>query len=78
MPLTPAKEERGAIVLIGKDAIGKKMHYMLPISKIPLISSISGFMDMIRVYTISESRAKVEKAVKKVLGMESWYEKVSM
>ncbi|MEE8133175.1 MAG: HD domain-containing protein [Nitrososphaerales archaeon] len=78
MPLTPTKEERGAIVLIGKDAIGKKMHYMLPISKIPLISSISGFMDMIRVYTISESRAKVEKAVKKVLGMESWYEKVSM
>lgn len=78
MPLTPAKEERDAIVLIGKDALGKKMHYMLPISEIPLISSISGFMDMIRVYTISESRAKVEKAVKKVLGMESWYEKVSM
>lgn len=80
VPLTPTKEELSAIVLIGKDANGKKIHYTLPISEIPLISSISGFMDMIRVYTTSESRAKVEKAVKKVLGtgMESWYEKVSM
>lgn len=80
VPLTPTKEALDAIVLIGKDAQGKKIHYTLPISEIPLISSISGFMDMIRVYTTSESRAKVEKAVKKVLGtsMESWYEKVSM
>ncbi len=80
VPLTPTKEELSAIVLIGKDANGKKIHYTLQISEIPLISSISGFMDMIRVYTTSENRAKVEKAVKKVLGtgMESWYEKVSM
>lgn len=80
VPLTPTKEELDAIVLIGKEAGGKKIHYTLPISEIPLISSISGFMDMIRVYTSSESRANVEKAVKKVLGtgVESWYEKVSM
>jgi HD superfamily phosphohydrolase len=80
VPLTPAKEELSAIVLIGKDANGKKTQYTLPIREIPLISSISGFMDMIRVYTTTESRAKVEKAVKKVLGtgVESWYEKVSM
>lgn len=80
VPLTPAKEELSAIVLIGKDADGKKTQYTLPIREIPLISSISGFMDMIRVYTTTESRAKVEKAVKKVLGtgVESWYEKVSM
>jgi len=80
VPLTPTKEALNAIVLIGKDARGKKIHYTLPISEIPLISSISGFMDMIRVYTTSESRTKVERAVKKVLGtsMESWYEKVSM
>lgn len=80
VPLTPTKEEPSAIVLIGKEAGGKKVHYTLPISEIPLISSISGFMDMIRVYTTPENRGKVEKAVKKVLdtGMESWYEKVSM
>jgi hypothetical protein len=56
------------------------VHYTLPISEIPLISSISGFMDMIRVYTTRENREKVEKAVKKVLGgeVESWYEKVAM
>lgn len=79
VPLTPTKEELSEIVLIGK-AGGKKVHYTLPISEIPLISSISGFMDMIRVYTTSKSRVRVEKAVKKVLGsgLESWYEKVSM
>ena len=80
VPLTPTKEELNAIVLIGKNINGKKIHHTLPISEIPLISSISGFMDMIRVYTTIESRTKVEKAGKKVLGtgMESWYEKVSM
>ncbi|MFQ5940448.1 MAG: HD domain-containing protein [Nitrososphaerales archaeon] len=80
VPLTPTKEEPNAIVLVSKDSNGKKIHYTLPISEIPLISSISGFMDMIRVYTTSESRTRVEKAVKKVLGTgtESWYEKVSM
>jgi len=80
VPLTPTKQELSSIILVGKDAGGKKVHYTLPISEIPLISSISGFMDMIRVYTTSKSRSSVEKAVKKVLGgeVESWYEKVSM
>jgi hypothetical protein len=80
VPLTPTKEELSSILLIGKGAKGEKIHYTLPVSEIPLINSISGFMDMIRVYTTSESRTKVERAVKKVLGtgMESWYEKVSM
>ncbi|MGH9877562.1 MAG: HD domain-containing protein, partial [Nitrososphaerales archaeon] len=79
VPLTPTKEELSSIILVGKDS-GKKVHYTLPISEIPLISSISGFMDMIRVYTTRENREKVEKAVKKVLGgeVESWYEKVAM
>jgi len=79
VPLTPTKEELSSIILVGKDS-GKKTHYTLPISEIPLISSISGFMDMIRVYTTRENREKVEKAVKKVLGgeVESWYEKVAM
>jgi hypothetical protein len=79
VPLTPTKEELSSITLVGKDS-GRKVHYTLPISEIPLISSISGFMDMIRVYTTRENREKVEKAVKKVLGgeVESWYEKVAM
>jgi len=79
VPLTPTKEELSSIILVGKDS-GKKVHYTLPISEIPLISSISGFMDMIRVYTTRENREKVGRAVKKVLGgeVESWYEKVAM
>ncbi|MFQ5969006.1 MAG: HD domain-containing protein [Nitrososphaerales archaeon] len=80
VPLTPAKQQLSSIVLVGKDSEGKKVHYTLSINDIPVISSISGFMDMIRVYTTSESRTKVERSVKKVLGagVESWYQKVSM
>ena len=80
VPLTPTKEEPDVVVLVAKDVNGKKINHLLPINEIPLISSISGFMDMIRVYTTNESRVKVEEEVKKVLGtgMESWYEKVSM
>jgi hypothetical protein len=79
VPLTPMKEELRSITLVGKD-LSKRVHFTLPISEIPLISSISGFMDMIRVYTTAEGRRSVEKAVKKVLGgeVESWYEKVAM
>jgi hypothetical protein len=40
----------------------------IPVSKLPLIESISGFFDMLRVYTTAESREKVERSVKKVLG----------
>jgi hypothetical protein len=40
----------------------------MPVSEIPLVESISGFFDMLRVYTTAENREKVERAVKKVLG----------
>ncbi len=80
VPLTPTKEEPSSIFLVGKGPGGRKTHYTLRIDEIPLISSIAGFMDMIRVYTTSGNRNRVAKAVKKVLGeeVESWYEKVSM
>lgn len=80
VPLTPTKEALSSIALVGKDSGGRKVHYTMRISEIPLISSISGFMDMIRVYTEQENRKSVEKAAKKVLGEDagSWYEKVAM
>jgi hypothetical protein len=47
---------------------------------IPLIASILGFMNMIRVYTTEECRDKVKGAAYKVLGSETdrWYERVAV
>ena len=63
MPLTPSKEEMSSVLVVDKEQV-----YEMPVSEIPLVESISGFFDMLRVYTTAENRDKVERAVKKVLG----------
>jgi HD superfamily phosphohydrolase len=63
MPLTPSKEEMYSVLVADKGRV-----YEMPVSEIPLVDSISGFFDMLRVYTTAENREKVERSVKKVLG----------
>lgn len=65
MPLTPTKKEISSILLIDKERA-----YETPISEIPLIDSVTGFLDMVRVYTTLKNREVVERSVKKVLGEE--------
>ncbi len=63
MPLTPSKEEMSFVLVADKSGVQE-----VPVSDIPLVDSISGFFDMLRVYTTAENRQKVERSVKKVLG----------
>jgi len=63
MPLTPGKEEMQSILVVDKENVKE-----VPLSHMPLVESILGFFDMLRVYTTAESREKVERSVKKVLG----------
>jgi HD superfamily phosphohydrolase len=65
MPLSPTKREINTVLLVDKDSA-----YETPISEIPLIDSITGFLDMLRVYTRAENRDKVEQSVKRVLARE--------
>jgi uncharacterized protein len=65
MPLTPTKREINSVLLVDKD-----WAYETPISEIPLIDSITGFLDMLRVYTTAENRNAVEQSIKKVVGNE--------
>jgi uncharacterized protein len=65
MPLTPSKEEMYSVLVVDKERV-----YEMPVSEIPLVESISGFFDMLRVYTTAENREEVERAVKKVLGSQ--------
>jgi len=62
MPLTPSKKEMYSILIVDKEQV-----YEMPVSDIPLVESISGFFDMLRVYTTAENRDDVERAVNKVL-----------
>lgn len=63
MPLTPSKEEMSVVLVADRTGVRE-----VPVSDIPLVDSISGFFDMLRVYTTAENRHKVERSVKKVLG----------
>ena len=65
MPLTPTKREINSVLLVDKD-----WAYETPISEIPLIDSITGFLDMLRVYTTAENRNAVEQSIRKVVGNE--------
>ena len=70
MPLTPTKKEIRSVLLVDKERA-----YETPISEIPLIDSITGFLDMLRVYTTAENRDVVEHSTRKVLGEEFLAEK---
>ncbi|MGI0044271.1 MAG: HD domain-containing protein [Nitrososphaeraceae archaeon] len=63
MPLTPSKEEINSIILVDKE-----WAYDTPISEIPVINSITGFLDMLRIYTTADSRNAVTSIIRKVLG----------
>jgi HD superfamily phosphohydrolase len=66
IPLSPSKKESKQVILITTEN-GKAQAQELPISKIPVVSAISGFMNILRVYTPQKTRKKVEIAAKSIL-----------
>ena len=67
IPLTPSKKESKSIILVKNDD-RKIMAKQIPISKIPLVSSMSRKMNILRVYTQQDNRKKVEITAKSFLG----------
>ena len=61
MPLTPSKEELNSIMLVDNN-----LEFETPTSDIPLIDSITGFLDMIRIYTPERNREKLEKVLRNI------------
>ncbi|GFN39839.1 MAG: deoxyguanosinetriphosphate triphosphohydrolase [Marine Group I thaumarchaeote] len=68
IPMTPSKRESQSIMLTTKRGSNTVEAYELPISKIPLVSAISAFMGILRVYTPQKNRKKVEIAAQRILG----------
>jgi hypothetical protein len=67
IPLAPSKNISKYIILITNEN-GKSTAQEMPISQIPVVSAISGFMNILRIYTHQKNRKKVEIAAKSILG----------
>ena len=67
IPLSPHEKESKSIILITKEN-NKTKATEIPISKIPLVSTMSGFMNILRIYTTNRNRKKVEIAARSILG----------
>ncbi len=67
LPLAPSKNESKSIILITNEN-GKSSAKDMPISEIPVVLAISGFMNILRIYTCQKNRKKVEIAAKSILG----------
>ena len=66
IPLSPSKKESQSIILVTNTEKKLKAEE-IAISKIPMVSAISGFMNIIRIYTTAKNRNKVEMAAKSIL-----------
>ena len=67
LPLAPSKNESKSIVLVDNKN-DKLSGNEIEIAKIPLISSMSGFMNILRVFTFEKHKKKVEIAAKSLFG----------
>jgi HD superfamily phosphohydrolase len=65
VPLAPNKKEMKSILLVSQDEFFKQ-----PVSNLPLVNSITGYLDMIRVYTNHKDRKKITNISKDVLDKE--------
>jgi len=65
IPLTPSKKESKSIILTRKE-VKKTIAKEIPISEIPLVSSMSKVMNILRVYTPASYRRKIEIATKSI------------
>jgi uncharacterized protein len=52
---------------------GRKQVEAVPLAQLPLVGSIAGFMDMLRVYTTAENRRAVEAATTRLFNSQSQF-----
>ena len=67
IPLSASKKESKSIILLENNG-NKTTAKEILISQIKLVSAMSGFMKILRVYTPAKNRKKVEMAAKSILG----------
>ncbi len=77
VPFTSDRERFTQLTVVSRGGLGVKKT-KISLADIPAVAAISGFMDVLRVYTPARHREKVEAAVAKVLGESGFSTKVSV
>jgi HD superfamily phosphohydrolase len=77
VPYTYAKETLNSITLVSQES-GEEHMNKVSITELPLVGSIAGFTDMLRVYTLAEKREKVAVAVRSIFGKEDFASRTSL
>jgi hypothetical protein len=77
VPHTYTREALNSITLVSKDFSGTHSE-RISITELPLVGSITGFTDVLRVYSSSEERDKVARAVKTIFGKEDFTSRISL
>jgi|TARA_B100002003_G_scaffold100401_1_gene93489 hypothetical protein len=79
VPFTSSRQALKSLTLVSDS--DRTHHETIDVADLPLMGAISGYMDIIRVYTNKKSRETVQKATAKILGedsIKSWWNRVSM
>ncbi|MDG6902117.1 MAG: HD domain-containing protein [Nitrososphaerota archaeon] len=77
VPYTSAREAPMSIKVVYGE--GKKLrHKDVPMGELPLVGSIAGFMDILRIYTTAENRAAVERATAHLFSDGGYMTKISV
>ena len=77
VPVSSTRESFKGVTVVSRER-GRPISTEVGIEGLPLVSTIVGFMDVLRVYTNEKNRAKVQKATDSVFSKEGFETKVSM
>ncbi|HVB12822.1 MAG TPA: HD domain-containing protein [Nitrososphaerales archaeon] len=78
VPASSTRESFKGITVVSRRENGVLTPSEVTIDQMPLVSTIAGFMDVLRVYTSAKSRLKVQRAAASVFHGEGFESKVSM
>jgi uncharacterized protein len=71
VPHTYTRQALNSITLVSEDYSGKHSE-KISITELPLVGSITGFTDVLRVYSLPEQRNRVAQAVQAIFGREEF------
>ena len=77
VPHTYTRQALNSITLVSEDFSGKHSE-KISITELPLVGSITGFTDVLRVYSLPEQRNKVARAVQTIFGREEFTSRVQL
>ncbi len=77
VPITSSRQALTSLILVSKTRQGS-VPETVKIEDLPLIGAISGYMNILRIYTTASLREKVARAVEDFFSQEGYSEKVSM